>query len=274
MYRTISAIALTSLVSCLPAFAAGHGPVPPESFLQYSVGSVPELGKEVTISPLVRARLARHFHVSYAEIGRYVLHNLSLSTLQAAGVYRVACIRPDGHEYWIQSRLPAGTPVFTSRVTGQAVLKLACGNPMMSSLPPGQDTMQDNSKLVSPQISQSRSATSYDAAFVTPTLMTETPLVNAALVPGTEALLIEQPPVVKTAGSLEFAGLVPSRALNDLGPALAAAAAIAVASSGGGHNGSHPSTPSPIPEAPSSVAFGAMLLIGGVGGLFRKRRLA
>ncbi len=273
MHRTISAVALIGLSSCLPTFAAGHGPVPAESFLQYSVSTVPELGQEVTISPLVRARLARHFHISYAEIGRYVLHNLSLSTLQSTGVYRVACIRPDGHEYWIQSHLPAGTRVFTSRVTGEAVLKLACGNPMMSSLPPGQEeTAQDQLKQIAPQISQSTSPLGYDAAFITPALMTETPVVNTSLAPEMEALLVEQAPVIKTAGSLEFARLIPAQALNDLGPALATAAAIAAISGSHGHNGSNVKTPSPVPEAPSSAAFATMLLIGGMGwGLWRRK---
>ena len=267
MHRVISAAALISIACCLPASAAGHGPVPPASFLQYSVKTVPELGQEVTISPRVRARLARHFHVSYAEIGRYVLHNLSLSKLGSAGLYRVACIGPNGDEYWVTSRLPAGTPVFTSRVNGQPVLKLACGNPMTSSLPPEQEaTVDDHSKLAPPLISQSTSAPGENTAFVPPALMAETPLLDALLAPGTEALLLEQPPVVKTAGSLEFAGLLPAQSLADLGPVLATAAALAAVSSGGRHKGST-NPPNPVPEASSSAAFGTMLLIGGIGGM-------
>ena len=112
MLRTTTALALISLGTCLPALAAGHGSVPPASFLKYHVGTVPELSQEVTLSPLVRARLAHHFHVSETAMSRYVSRNLTLSHLKKSGYYQVACVRPNGREYWVKSHLPAGTLVF------------------------------------------------------------------------------------------------------------------------------------------------------------------
>ena len=281
MLRTTTAIALISLGTCLPALAAGHGSVPPASFLKYHVGSVPELSQEVTLSPLVRARLARHFHVSEAAMSRYVSRNLTLSHLKKSGYYQVACVRPNGREYWVKSHLSAGTLVFASRATGQPILKLACGNPMVSSLPAGrEDVANNNGKMAAPQVSQTASALSQNAALVTPLLMTEPSTVSAVMV--ADALPsgvadIQAAPVVKTAGSFQFARLASVPALSDLGPALLGAGAIAALAGSGGHGGSSPAGgpgPSPVPETSSSVSFGALLLMGGTLLVIRRKRLA
>lgn len=279
MIRPTAAIALISLGTCLPAFAAGHGPVPPASFLKYHAGSVMELSQEVTISPLVRVRLARHFHVSQAAMSRYVGRNLVLSHLKKTGYYQVACVRPNGREYWVKSHLPAGTLIFASRATGQPILKLACGNPMVSSLPPGrQDVANDNARAAVPQVSQTASAFTQNAPLVTPALMTEPSAVSTVMV--ADALPsgladIQAAPVVKTAGSFQFARLASVPALDDLGPVLVGAGALAALAGRGGHSGASPQGgPSPVPEAPSSVSLGAMLLMGGTLWLARRKRPA
>ena len=132
--------------------AAGQTSVPPASFLNYHVSTVRELSQEVTLDPAVRGRLARHFHITPSQMTTYIRRNLVLTRLHTAGSYRVACVRRNGEEYWVESHLPAGTPVFASRVTGNPVLKLACGNPMVSSLPPGLQTAEDNGLTAPPQL--------------------------------------------------------------------------------------------------------------------------
>lgn len=140
-----SALALIcSLLGCLP-LAAGAVPltetpsselVPADSFIVRHVGTVPQLHQQISLDPVVRRRLARHFHTSAPAVTRYIQDNLVLTKLKQAGRYQVYCVGRSGQEYVISSRLAAGTPVFVLRSTGQPVLKLACGNPMMASLPP------------------------------------------------------------------------------------------------------------------------------------------
>lgn len=109
-------------------------PVPPDSFINQHVDSVAQLRQQVTLDPVVRRRLARHFHTSGPAIVRYIQDNLALKKTTSSQRYRVYCISRTGREYVINARLPKGTPVFVMRSTGKPVLKLACGNPMVASL--------------------------------------------------------------------------------------------------------------------------------------------
>lgn len=125
-------------LSALAARAASADPflsVPPASFLNYHVSSVRELSQEVTLDPIVCARLAHHFHRSAPSMAAYVQDNLVLTRLAHAGRYRVACVTPSGREYYVTERLAVGTPVFAHVKTGKPILKLACGNPLVASLP-------------------------------------------------------------------------------------------------------------------------------------------
>ena len=135
-----SALALVCSLSGFLPVAAGAVPVQPlvpaDSFIAQHVGTVSELHQQITLDPVVRRRLARHFHTSAPAVTRYIQDNLVLTKLKKSGRYRVYCVGRNGQEYTINSRLAAGTPVFVLRSTGQPVLKLACGNPMVASLPP------------------------------------------------------------------------------------------------------------------------------------------
>lgn len=140
MYQTRTVFVLAGLtlgtLTARPASADPFLSVPPASFLNYHVASVRELSQEVALDPLVRARLAHHFHRTEPDMTAYIRENLTLTRLSRAGTYRVACVTPSGREYAITERLAAGTPVFTSTRTGRPILKLACGNPLVASLPP------------------------------------------------------------------------------------------------------------------------------------------
>ncbi len=114
----------------------GSVAVPPDSFINQHVSSLSQMSQQVTLDPVVRRRLARHFHTSGPAVVRYIQKNLVLKKTTMAQRYQVYCISHTGREYTINSRLPIGTPVFVMRSTGKPILKLACGNPMVAELPP------------------------------------------------------------------------------------------------------------------------------------------
>ncbi len=255
------ALAAAAPVLAAPHLGTPHLPVPQESFLNYHAANVSELSQEVTVDPQVRSRLAKHFHITPTQMQTYIRRNLVLRHLSQAGRYRVACVRRDGSEYYIEQRLPTGTPVFASRATGQPILKLACGNPMVSSLPA---TVFPNKPLVAAKLA-STPVTMADADLNTPPVLTA--------IDGTQENLItpddtSAPPVVLVSPSLQLLG--GGSGLGSIFPALLGAGA-AVAVFGHGSSGSNgtplipvvPVVPiTPVPEASSVTSFG-LLLIGG-----------
>ena len=128
-----------TVIASLPAAGVralpGSVAVPQDSFIRQHVDTVPQLTQQVTLDPVVRRRLARHFHTSGPAVARYIQKNLILKRLTTAKRFQVWCITKDGREYTINSRLASGTPVFVMRGTNQPVLKLACANPLLASLP-------------------------------------------------------------------------------------------------------------------------------------------
>ena len=250
-----------ALAAAVPVLAMPHLPVPQESFLNYHAANVSELSQEVTVDPQVRGRLAKHFHITPSQMQTYIHRNLVLRHLSHAGTYRVACVRRDGSEYYINSRLPAGTPVFASRATGQPILKLACGNPMVSALPA---TVFPNKPLVAAKLASTPVLVA-DSDLNTPPVLTA--------IDGTQENLItpddtSAPPVVLVSPSLQALG--GGSGLGSLFPALlGAGAAVAVFGHGSSSPNNTPLTPvvpvtpiTPVPEASSVTSLG-LLLIGG-----------
>lgn len=136
MPRKIIALTFAASLGLVGAASADPFlPVPPASFINYHVDTVHQLSEQIAYDAVVRGRLARHFHLSGPQMVTYVQKNLVLSYLKTAKTYRVACVTPSGHEYYVAQRLPKSTPVFALASTGQPILKRACGNPLVSSLP-------------------------------------------------------------------------------------------------------------------------------------------
>ena len=201
---------------------------------------------------------------------QYIRQNLVLTRLQKSGYYRVACVGPGGREYWINARLPAGTAVFASRATGRPILKLACGNPMVSSLPPIEKTAGNQEGFTPPKY----------AILPPPMQVVSSPM--PGLIPGDVApsdLMVAgtdiAPAVVQVSPS--FQGFTnPGAVVRGLGnsfsfiPALIGAAALGIASSGRG-NSSGP-VPVPVPELSTSVSSGLLLLLGGGVFLLARRK--
>ena len=270
--RLFSCIALLPLfvLAAVPASAAhlavSRLSVPAESFLNYHAASVSELSSEVAMDTSVRARLAKHFHVSQAQMMTYVHHNLVLRHLQQAGTYRVACVRRDGSEYWIESRLPAGTPVFASRATGKPILKLACGNPMVSSLPP---TRFPNKPIAPPKLA-AVPVTMAAANLAASPVLTAIDSTQTDLIVPTD---LSTPAVVRVSPSIQLLG-GGSSGLGSLFPALlGAGAAVAVFGNNGGGNAGTPILPA-VPEASSVTSFGLLLVCGSLLFILRRKTAA
>jgi hypothetical protein len=264
----LSPLALVGMVSVFtaPATAAPHLPVPTESFLSYHAANVRELSQEASVDPQVRARLAKHYHITQAQMTTYIHNNLVLRRLQHAGTYRVACVRRDGSEYYLAEHLPAGTPIFASRATGQPILKLACGNPMASTLPV---TVFPNKPLAAPKLA-STPVTMADADLNTPPVLTDIDGTQADLItPGDNTAL----PVVLVSPSIQALG--GSSGLSSIFPLLlGAGAAVAVAGHGGSSSSSVlPLVPIPqaVPEASTVTSFGLLLLGSGLLLIVRRK---
>ncbi len=178
--------------------------VPADSFIVTHVGTVAQLHRQIALDPVVRRRLARHFHTSAPAVTRYIQENLVLTTLKKPGRYGVYCVSRSGQEYKITEHLAAGTPVFVLRSTGQPVLKLACGNPMMAALPPVKTKVAASYSLApSHSLAASPAKPLRTAPVPTPPLSSSGPVVVAMA--GTPAVVIM--PTTKVAG---FIGQLPA----------------------------------------------------------------
>ncbi|MCW3059585.1 MAG: hypothetical protein JWQ02_1406 [Capsulimonas sp.] len=142
--------------------ANGSQGVPPASFINYHVDTVQQLSQQVELDPKVRTQLARHFHMTGPQLVTYINKHLKLKRLSTSKKYRVYCVDRHGREFYIMTRLPAGTPVFVSKSTGQPILKVACGNPMVSVLPhadmestPAPGTLQGKKKQLASDLTPS-----------------------------------------------------------------------------------------------------------------------
>lgn len=265
MYQThktvvLTGLSLAALAAVRPASADPFLSVPPASFLNYHVATVSELSQEVALDPLVRARLARHFHRSEAEMTAYIRENLTLTRLSKAGVYRVACVTPRGREYSITERLKAGTPVFASIHTGKPILKLACGNPLVATLPPAPPKPVVKVKrapaILAPTTPLEKPAP--EAPPAVPTFTFTTPTLTPSLVAAVPA---EAAPLTQVADVQEV--LTPKGGGFSFLPVAAVAGVAALWPKGGG---SSPQAPPAPPAPPPAVPEPSPLLLLGLGG--------
>ena len=114
--------------------SAATQPVPPASFLRFRVDSVAQMVNQVKTDHAVASRYCQLFNVPSAKLVSYVQKNVVESYVPATKTYRVWCVSKTGKLFAVSSRLTAGTRVFALR-NGTPVMKWACGNPVVSSLP-------------------------------------------------------------------------------------------------------------------------------------------
>ncbi|HEY3329566.1 MAG TPA: hypothetical protein VGK19_06055 [Capsulimonadaceae bacterium] len=143
LFNIKSVVAVTAGVLALSAAASVNAatiarqkvmPVPKASFLNQRVDTVQQLIAQVKAQPSVRARYAKLFHVPESQVVNYIQRNLVESYVPASKTYPVWCASKTGKLYVVKQHFQAGTRVFALR-NGTPVMKWACGNPLVSSLP-------------------------------------------------------------------------------------------------------------------------------------------
>lgn len=122
------------LLLSLPAAAAGRERTGPDSFLAWRSYSVDDLVAQVQRDPIARQRLAKHFHVAQANLVAYFRQNLKVITINKSGWRPVYGVDRTGRIYRSRDYFHKGAKVFGLK-DGTPVLKLACGNPLITSLP-------------------------------------------------------------------------------------------------------------------------------------------
>lgn len=228
MVRHYSLVFSLTVLCGLPisASASLHAmAVPPDSFINQHVDSVAQLRQQVTLDPVVRRRLARHFHLSGPAMVRYIQDNLVLKKTTRTQRYHVYCISRTGREYVINARLPIGTPVFVMRSTGKPILKLACGNPMVATLP----TVESRKPLAPPKMASMPMQT---PAKLAPGLLPNGPVITSAnFGPG---VYITAPTVTKI--SPYISGILPKGGGSSLGYLAGIPLLYGIINHGGGTN--------------------------------------
>jgi hypothetical protein len=109
------------------AGAAQAQRMPPRSFLNKPVKTIPDLIKQINEDPVVAKRFMLHYGLNKDELIGYI-KTFKLDTLKEAGTYKVYHV---DSKYTIGSRemkFPKGTPVFVDAM-GRPIMFRVCGNP-------------------------------------------------------------------------------------------------------------------------------------------------
>jgi len=255
----ISALAGAVAVLCSIAAAAPRRPTGPDSFLRYRVQTVEELVAQVQADPVIRARLAKHFHVSQAELIRVLREELIVHTVPVSGYYTVYGVTEKaGKIYPTRQYFRKGQKIFSLR-DGSPLLKYECGNPVTKTLP------ERPPKPVAPPPPPPLPPPSPPSA-VGPGPVGEVPVAGAL-----DSKLPEP-------GVTPMASLPPSppeervapRERREVLPILVGAAAIPILLGGWDHD----SCPPPVIPEPATIALIAFGLVAVVVLVWRERRAA
>lgn len=126
------------IMATAPAWAAkkpAQHRTGPDSFLPWRAYTVQFLIDQVQSDRVVSARLAKHFHVSEAELVSYFRANLREVTIQQSGWRPVYGVTRTGLIYRSRDYFHKGAKAF-GLANGTPILKLSCGNPLVTQLPP------------------------------------------------------------------------------------------------------------------------------------------
>lgn len=141
-HRLVAALVLASLpavgaptaVAAPTAVGAERERTGPDSFLQWRANTVETLVEQVQNDSVLRQRLAKHFHVSQAELVSYLRDNLRVITFSSSGWRPVYGVTRSGRIYRSRDYFRKGGKVF-GLADGTPVLKYACANPLTTELP-------------------------------------------------------------------------------------------------------------------------------------------
>jgi len=131
----LSTVLLCLLTVALPASGAAKERTGPDSFLPWRAYTVDDLVAQVENDDVVRQRLAKHFHLSQAELVSYLRDNVKVVTFSESGWKPVYGADRTGRVYRARDYFHRGGKVFGT-ADGKPVLKYACGNPLVTTLPP------------------------------------------------------------------------------------------------------------------------------------------
>lgn len=126
------AVVLLGLLA-LPALAAKER-TGPDSFVPYRAYTVDELVAQVESDVVVCQRLAKHFHVSQADLVKYLRDNIQVITFSESGWRPVYGVTRTGRIYKSRDYFRKGGKVF-GLSDGTPLMKYACANPIVTELP-------------------------------------------------------------------------------------------------------------------------------------------
>jgi hypothetical protein len=96
---------------------------------------VDDLVAQVEADSVARQRLAKHFHVSQAELVSYLRSNVKVISFSSSGWKPIYGVTDTGRIYRSRDYFHQGGKVF-GVADGTPVMKYACGNPLITELPP------------------------------------------------------------------------------------------------------------------------------------------
>jgi len=130
---------IVSILAALPALALSDNNdmkrTGPDSFLAWRAYSVESVIDQIEKDPIARKRLAKHFHLSETDLINYFRSELRVVEYKESGWAPVYGVTKTGLIYKAKDYFHAGGKAF-GLPDGTPVLKFACGNPLITELPP------------------------------------------------------------------------------------------------------------------------------------------
>ena len=140
---------LAGVFLLLPAIPGVGAPrsVPDGAYVREPVSSVEELAAHINKDPVVRNRFAQHFGIPPARLTAYIRENVVITRVSRSTPQRVYIVTRSGRTVPQSKVLRSGTPIFAMRDTGEPLLVLSCGNPVLKRLPP-RERVKANEPLI------------------------------------------------------------------------------------------------------------------------------
>lgn len=127
-------LALVSITPCLAKSVSGRRNTGPDSFLTRKVYTTKEFLAEYQQDPVLRQRLAKHFHMPEAQLTQYFREELREVTFQRSGWLGTYGVNQNGRIYPVRTYVRKGTKAL-GLADGTPLFKLPCGNPFRPVLP-------------------------------------------------------------------------------------------------------------------------------------------
>jgi len=130
-----AAIVLVAFLAALLAAVPAQAREVRDAFLWERVESVDAFIAQIEANPVIAQRFAKHYHVSQAELVKYLRENLTVVQVPETRTYTIYGVNKIGRIYPVKGVLKKGWKAFGLR-DGTLLFKWSCGNPLTTSLPP------------------------------------------------------------------------------------------------------------------------------------------